>query len=478
MAPEEYQTKPFLPRVILPDPGEAVSSQPHSLRGEAAQWVDDRLEEECQRGQLIRGLSAWRSGPFPTKEMPSHKRFRKRRLVVDYRRVNARVKRSTYYCRRSTDVLAAAVGSVWYTFVDAVSGFNQIRNTKRAREVLAIVARSRKYLPVGLTFGPVNGPDDFNFVVDRAFSPDKGRKLRFTKVWVAYVDDLTVRTGRVIDGCFMTDAEAEREIRQACAKGALAVPQGAGSALEALGVNTNLKGTGKTKHNEATSDHSHPTRSCGVGGLGDRQVVCSVVVFAALVAAPVVLMRTRLFLARKVFMLTVFKLLSMLSLHLSRSAVHVFELEHESLQSHVLPALSTASHLCVPQRQRARDSGPQCSLVPFSVRIPSAEWDLRFASYSRRGEHSTQLSYKCAQPTRCRAGLCVSPVPPATGRWARDTEDLEKALVKAPRHGTFGLRGRLEVGGWVRPRVVADRLNVTVERIKAAIDARRRQRRA
>ena len=36
-----------------------------------------------------------------------------------YRRVNTRVKRST-------------VGSIWYTFVDAVRGFNQIRNTKRA----------------------------------------------------------------------------------------------------------------------------------------------------------------------------------------------------------------------------------------------------------------------------------------------------------------------------------------------------------
>ena len=56
------------------------------------------------------------------------------------------VKRSTYYCRRGTDVLAAAVGSVWYTFVDAVSGFNQIRNTKRVREVLAIVARSGEAL--------------------------------------------------------------------------------------------------------------------------------------------------------------------------------------------------------------------------------------------------------------------------------------------------------------------------------------------
>ncbi|CAE7389337.1 POL [Symbiodinium microadriaticum] len=125
--------------------------------------------------------------------MPNHKRARKRRLVMDYRRVNARAKRSTYYRRRSTDVLAAAVGSMWYTFVDAVSGFNQIRNTKRAREVLAIVARSGKYLPVGLTLGPVKGPDDFNFVVD-------------------------LRTGRVVDGKFYTDAAADRAVREEYAR--------------------------------------------------------------------------------------------------------------------------------------------------------------------------------------------------------------------------------------------------------------------
>ena len=51
---------------------------------------------------------------------------------------------------------------------------------------LAIVARSGKFLPVYLTFGPVNGPDDFCFVVDRAFGPGRGRKARFAREWIAY----------------------------------------------------------------------------------------------------------------------------------------------------------------------------------------------------------------------------------------------------------------------------------------------------
>ena len=176
-------------------------------------------------------------------------------------------------------MLAAAVGSVWYTFVDAVSGFNQIRNTKRAREVLAIVARSGKYLPVGLTFGPVNGPDDFNFVVDRAYAPGKGRRLRYTKEWIAYVDDLTVRTGRVVDGKFYTDSVADQAVRDACAKGSSqAAPQSPESAMEALGFKPK-----PSPHDEARSDTNHPTRpetfrglesagfqGCGFKGFGVR----------------------------------------------------------------------------------------------------------------------------------------------------------------------------------------------------------------
>ena len=88
------------------------------------------------------------------------------------------------------------------TFLDAVAGFNQVVNTPRARRMLAIVARSGQFLPVCLTFGPVNGPEDFAYAVDRNFAPGRDAKRRYCTEWQAYVDDLTVRTGKVLDGVF------------------------------------------------------------------------------------------------------------------------------------------------------------------------------------------------------------------------------------------------------------------------------------
>ena len=253
--------------------GPPVSSQPMHLKGESAEWVDQKLEEEVHRGQLVRGTSPWGSAPFPTKEAPEHKRSRKRRLVVDYRRVNSRVKRSVYYCRRSSDVIGAAAGSAFYTFVDAAAGFNQLVNTRRARQVLAIVSRAGKFLPTCLTFGPVNGPDDFSYTVDRLYSAGSANeKQRYGTEWLAYVDDLTVRTGRVLDGRVLTDEEYRKEV-QAAAKSASAA-SGLQHPAEALGeLGFNPEGLGAecdarksrrkegSKHDQAKTDLNHPTRA-------------------------------------------------------------------------------------------------------------------------------------------------------------------------------------------------------------------------
>ena len=65
--------------------GPPVRTPPHHLKGEEAEWVDKKLQEEVDRGQLERGNSEWASPPFATKAFAEHRRQRKRRLVVDYR---------------------------------------------------------------------------------------------------------------------------------------------------------------------------------------------------------------------------------------------------------------------------------------------------------------------------------------------------------------------------------------------------------
>ena len=147
--------------------------------------MDQKLQEEVARGQLERGTSAWGSPPFPAREFAEHRRQRKRRIVVDYRRVNARTQRSVYHVRNAAGVVQDAAGSVWMTLVDAVTGFNHIVNTRRAKEMLAILARSGQFLPQCLTFGPHNGPEDFCYVVDRIFSPGPHSKMRYCREWMA-----------------------------------------------------------------------------------------------------------------------------------------------------------------------------------------------------------------------------------------------------------------------------------------------------
>ena len=199
--------------LLLGENGVSGAEEECCVQEEEADWVDAQLQSEVQSGQLVRGNSEWASPPFATKEFAEHRRQRKRRVVVDYRRVNGRILRAVYYVRSADGVVQEVAGSAWMSFVDACKGFNQVANTLRARKMLAILARSGQYLPVCLTFGPTNGPEDFAFATDRVFAPGRGRKMRFCKQWQIYADDITVRTGRMLDGVYYTDDEKAESIR-------------------------------------------------------------------------------------------------------------------------------------------------------------------------------------------------------------------------------------------------------------------------
>jgi hypothetical protein len=224
--------------------GPPVKMPPHNIKGEDARFVDKSLDDELARGAVVRGNSDWGSAPFPTKVVAEHKKQSKKRMVVDYRRVNARTERAVYYTRKSSDVLSEAAGSLWFTFLDAVAGFNHIRNTQRAMEMLAIVWRTGHFLPVCLTFGPHNGPEDFGYVVDRIYASGSRGKRRYCKEWLGFVDDLTIRTGRMVDGVLMTDEEHDQRVAVAADK-AHTVGQPLKDAFEALGLNADSLGAEK-----------------------------------------------------------------------------------------------------------------------------------------------------------------------------------------------------------------------------------------
>ena len=63
------------------------------------------------------------------------------------------------------------VAQAWLiTLFDAVWVFNHIKNTRRARKALAVIALSGVYQPFCLPFGPLKGPEDFQRIMHNIYS--------------------------------------------------------------------------------------------------------------------------------------------------------------------------------------------------------------------------------------------------------------------------------------------------------------------
>ena len=163
----------------------------HRLSRQDTEWVEKAIQEDVARGQLRRGTSDWGFPAFPTKDPYEHKAVkRKRRMVVDYRALNRVTVRKTFLIPNSDQIKSNVAGSRWISVGDAKEGFNQVENELESAKKMAVLVVSGTYLPRGLTFGPTNGPEDFQELVFIIFA----RKL-YTE-WFLFLDDLAIATGR------------------------------------------------------------------------------------------------------------------------------------------------------------------------------------------------------------------------------------------------------------------------------------------
>ena len=189
-----------------------VRGFPIRARGHEAKLVQRLLEAETAEGFYVRGASPWGSYCFLTRPTPSG---RKQRIVVDYRKINRNVIRAIYYIRRCDDVKSSLVGSIFLSGFDGLKGFNLMKNTKFSQMVWAVLSDIGCLLPQALQLGGTNGSFDFQYVVDVTFLPEGNRVRRFGNLWLNYLDDFAVRSGRWFRGGPLTDAAYDRLLADA-----------------------------------------------------------------------------------------------------------------------------------------------------------------------------------------------------------------------------------------------------------------------
>ena len=116
--------------------------------------------------------------------------------MVDFRRVNKTLIKAVYFIRRSEATKTQLCGSVYVTLGDGAKGFNLIENTELASQVLAVLSEAGCRLANVLQLGPVNGPFDFSFIMDELGSVSPEHRRRHGRVWLNYIDDWALRSGR------------------------------------------------------------------------------------------------------------------------------------------------------------------------------------------------------------------------------------------------------------------------------------------
>ncbi|CAK0841686.1 unnamed protein product [Prorocentrum cordatum] len=162
-----------------------ISQQPYRKSPAEAAKCEAHISKNLAMGLLTRHVGAWSTPAFvvPQASKPNG------RLVCDYRRVNAVTRRMYYPIPRVDDTLRRCAGRRWLSSLDAVSGFNHLPLTPRAREILAICTFSGLYAWESLPFGPCDGPQAFQAVMRRVFDG-------YAADWLAiYIDDLCIASG-------------------------------------------------------------------------------------------------------------------------------------------------------------------------------------------------------------------------------------------------------------------------------------------
>ena len=152
--------------------------------------VRQHLQDMLKAGVIRESYSPW-SSPL----VLVRKKDNSLRLCVDFRQVNQKTVRDSYYLPRIEESMNALAGAKYFTVLDLKSGFWQVEVAEEHKERTAFTVG-----PLGLfecntmPFGVTNGPATFQRLMEKAMGtlqPDK---------CLVYLDDIILHSSTVSEG--------------------------------------------------------------------------------------------------------------------------------------------------------------------------------------------------------------------------------------------------------------------------------------
>jgi ribonuclease HI len=181
---------PGVPREVI-EHHLAVCPQAHPVKQKTRKQAQEKQDfivqeiEKLKKAKLIREVAhpTWIANPVAVPKANGT-----RRLCVDFTSLNKACPKDPYPLPRIDQIIDSTTGCDLLCFLDAFSGYHQIKMAKEDEEKTAFITPCGVYCYVCMPFGLKNAGATFQRLMRKALGAQMGRNAE------AYIDDIVVKT--------------------------------------------------------------------------------------------------------------------------------------------------------------------------------------------------------------------------------------------------------------------------------------------